>query len=105
MANGEFKVLRVQNNVKICSGDRKQVVMDVDALFANVTGQRALRGLTGYTDHPHNAAYHVAMRTAWKVTMAVSGWLEEPRALEDSAIASCELIPSERRRTTPPYVN
>ena len=35
MANDEFKVLRVQNSVKNCLGDRKQVM--VDALFDYVT--------------------------------------------------------------------
>ena len=38
-ANGDFKVLRVQNTVKNCLGDRKQVMMD--ALFDNINIQRA----------------------------------------------------------------
>jgi hypothetical protein len=37
--NGDFKVLRVQNSVKNCLGDRKQVMMD--ALFDNIAVQRA----------------------------------------------------------------
>ena len=38
-ANGNFRALRVQNNVKNCSGDRKQVM--IDALFDNVNVQLA----------------------------------------------------------------
>jgi len=35
--NGELKVIRVQNNVKNCTGDRKQVL--IDALFDNINVQ------------------------------------------------------------------